>query len=87
MDLPFSFYKPLVTCWESQPPTEQVSLAKTLTLAMNSPFMRKLACVRQEICFPIIHLHPVWKLHLAWPKVVAFPYDNFSCLPNFVIEL
>ena len=79
--------KPLVTCWASQPPVEQVSLEKTLTLAMNSPSMRKLACVRQERCFPVIHLYPLWKLHSPWPRIAAFPYDNFSCLPAFVTEL
>ena len=62
----------MVTCWESQPPVEQVCLAKTLTLAMNSPSMRKLARVRQERCFYVIHL---------------FPMTTFPTLPTFLIEL
>ena len=41
----------------------------------------------QEICFPIIHLHPFLKLCPPWPRFVAFPYDNFSFLPTFVTEL
>ena len=73
MDLPLYLNKDMVTCCASQPPAEQVSLAKTLTLAMNSPSMRKLAYVRQEICFHVIHLHPIWKLRPPWPRVVAFP--------------
>ena len=78
MELPLSFYKPLVTCWASQPPTEQVSLDKIITLTTWCALLEKLACVRQERCFPVIHLHPIWKLYHAWPKVVVFPYDSFS---------
>ena len=87
MELPLYLNKPLVSCWESQPPAEQVSLAKTLTLAINSLSMRKLACVRQEICFPVIHLHPLWILVPALPIVAAFPYDIFSFLPAFATKL